>query len=94
MKCKLNYKLGILLVITILLVVIMIKKSKTQEKFNLFRNDPAIKIQIANHDTLMETQQKQERILQTGEDQRNQVNELNNIINQLRQRFLLLKQLL
>ena len=53
MNCNLNYKLGILLVISVLLLVIVIKKGKIAEKFSLFREDARVKAQILEHDTMM-----------------------------------------
>lgn len=94
MKCNLNYKLGILLVIALLLLVIFIKKGKIAEKFSLFREDSNVKAQILEHDTMLRTQQNQEYLLERQEKRKEQINENRDLIYELRQRFLLLKQLL
>ena len=70
----------------------MIKQSKIQEKFKLFSNDNHIKTQLNNYDTMMANQEKQEQLLKIHEDQKKQVTDNNNMIYQLRQKFLLLKQ--
>lgn len=93
MKCKLNYKFGILLVICVLLLLIVIKKGKINEKFNIFANDNNIKTKLIEHDTILSNQEKQDHLLQIQEEQKESVNETKNMIYQLRQRFLLLKQL-
>ena len=94
MKCNLNYKLGILLVISILLLVIVVKKGKIAEKFSLFREDSHVKAQILEHDTIMRNQQQQDLLLAREEERKEKINENRNLIYELRQRFLLLKQML
>ena len=94
MKCNLNYKLGILLVISVLLLVIVIKKGKIAEKFSLFREDARVKAQILEHDTMMRNQQQQDFLLAREEERKEKINQNKDLIYQLRERFLLLKQYL
>lgn len=93
MNCKLNYKIGIVLVVLILVLVITIKKQKVSEKFNLFRNDDYIRSQLANHEILLKQQRRNQHMSEMEENQQNTVNENKDIIYNLRQRFLLLQQL-
>ena len=95
MKCgKINAKLiGIL--ILILLIVIVIKNINVSEKFSRFNDDDiAIEEQIEQYNLFQKKKQLQDNKLLLESERKEKIENNNYIINNLMQKFMLIKQLI